>query len=204
MIAYLHGTLVEKELDHVILDVGGVGYEVQVSLNSYDALPPVGNACRLLVHDYLREDAHWLFGFADAGERDLFRMLIEVNGIGVKTACTALGGLPPHELQLAIANRDVKRLAKLPGVGKKTAERIVVELAGKVDPLEAMSAAQKAEGKAGAVTAQMRDAVLALVALGQPQEVALKRVQEIAAELGGDKLGVDEFVRKALQNRPHS
>ena len=199
MIAFLHGTLVEKELDHIVLDVGGVGYEVLVSLNTYDARPPVGNSCRLFIHDYLREDAHWLFGFADTDERGLFRLLIEVNGIGVKTACSALGGLPPHELRLAIANRDVKRLAKLPGIGKKTAERLAVELAGKVDPLEAMSAAQKAEGKAGAVTAQMRDAVLALVALGQPQEVAVKRVQEIAAEPGGAGLGVDEFVRRALQ-----
>ena len=201
MIAFLHGTLVEKELDHVVLDVGGVGYEVQVSLNTYDALPAVGNDCRLLIHDYLREDAHWLFGFHDDDERSLFRLLIDVNGIGVKTACTALGGLPPHEIRLAIANRDVKRLAKLPGIGKRTAERIAVDLAGKVDPLEAMSAAQKAEGKAGAVTAQMRDAVLALVALGQAQEVALKRVQEIAAAPGGAGLGVDEFVRKALQTR---
>ena len=199
MIAFLHGTLVEKELDHVVVDVGGVGYEVLVPLSTYDVLPPVGQTCRLLVHDYHREDAHWLFGFATDDERRLFRLLLDVNGIGVKTACAALGGLPPHELRLAIANREVKRIAKLPGIGKKTAERIAVELADKIDPLEAMSAAQKAEGRAGAVTAQMRDAVLALVALGQPQEVVLKRVQEIAQGADGAGLGVDELVRRALQ-----
>ena len=201
MIAFLHGTLEEKDLDHVVVDVGGVGYEVLVPLSTYDALPPVGHDCRLRIHDYLREDAHWLFGFATDDERRLFRLLIDVNGIGVKTACSALGGLPPHELRLAIANRDVKRLAKLPGIGKKTAERIAMELADKIDPLEAMSAAQTAEGKNSAVTAQMRDAVLALVALGQPQETALKRVQEIAAEPGGAALAVDDFVRRALQAR---
>ena len=196
MIAFLHGTLEEKDLDHVVVDVGGVGYEVLVPLSTYDALPPVGHDCRLRIHDYLREDAHWLFGFATDDERRLFRLLIDVNGIGVKTACSALGGLPPHELRLAIANRDVKRLAKLPGIGKKTAERIAMELADKIDPLEAMSAAQKAG--AGKANPAMRDAVLALVALGQPQDVALKRVQEIAAAPGGDKLSVDEYVRRAL------
>ena len=196
MIAFLRGTLVEKDLACVVLDVGGVGYEVLVPLSTYDELPPVGSEVRLLVHDYLREDAHWLFGFASEDERQLFRLLIDVNGIGVKTACAALGGLPPHELRLAIANRDAKRLAKLPGIGKKTAERIAMELADKIDPLEAMSAAQKAgRGKANPA---MRDAVLALTALGQPQDVALKRVQEIAATPGGDTLSVDDYVRRAL------
>ena len=196
MIAFLRGTLVEKDLAFVVLDVGGVGYEVQVPLSTYDELPPVGSEVRLLVHDYLREDAHWLFGFASEDERQLFRLLIDVNGIGVKTACAALGGLPPHELRLAIANRDAKRLAKLPGIGKKTAERIAMELADKIDPLEAMSAAQKAgRGKANPA---MRDAVLALTALGQPQDVALKRIQEIAATPGGDSLSVDDYVRRAL------
>ncbi len=197
MIAHLHGTLTEKELDHVILDVAGVGYEILVPLSTYDVLPPVGSECRLLVHDYLREDAHWLFGFATDSERRLFRLLLDVNGVGVKTACAALGGLPPHELRLAIANRDVKRIAKLPGIGKKTAERIAVELADKIDPLEAMSEAQRASGGA---TAQMRDAVLALVALGQPQEVAVRRVQEIAETPGGAGLSVEEIVRKALSS----
>ena len=196
MIAFLRGTIVEKELSYVVLDVGGVGYEVLIPLSTYDVLPSVGAEARLLVHDYLREDAHWLFGFATDDERQLFRLLIDVNGIGVKTACAALGGLPPHELRLAIANRDAKRLAKLPGIGKKTAERIAMELADKIDPLEAMSAAQKAG--AGKANPAMRDAVLALVALGQPQDVALKRVQEIAAAPGGDKLSVDEYVRRAL------
>lgn len=199
MIAFLRGTLVEKELDHVVLDVAGVGYEVLVPLSTYDVLPPVGNTAKLLIHDYLREDAHWLFGFATNDERTLFRLLLDVNGIGVKTACSALGGLPPHELRLAIANRDAKRLAKLPGIGKKTAERIAMELADKIDPLEAMSAAQKAgTGKANAA---MRDAVLALVALGQPQDTALKRIQEIAAAPGGDTLTVDEYVRRALSKQ---
>lgn len=198
MIAFLRGTLVAKDLASAVLDVGGVGYEVLIPLSTYDVPLPVGSEARLLIHDYLREDAHWLFGFATDDERQLFRLLIDVNGIGVKTACAALGGLPPHELRLAIANRDAKRLAKLPGIGKKTAERIAMELADKIDPLEAMSAAQKAgTGKANPA---MRDAVLALVALGQPQDVALKRVQEVAAAPGGDKLSSDEYIRRALSS----
>lgn len=196
MIAFLRGQLVEKAFDYAVLDVGGVGYEVYIPLSTYDELPGLGSETRLFVHDHLREDAHWLFGFATEDERHLFRLLIGVNGVGVKTACAALGGLPPHELRLAIANRDTKRLAKLPGIGKKTAERIAVDLADKIDPLEAMSAAQKAGS--GKINEAMRDAVLALTALGQPQEVALKRIQEIAAEPGGDALSVDDYVRRAL------
>lgn len=196
MIAFLRGTLVEKELDYAVLDVGGVGYEVFIPLSTYDELPSVGREVRLLIHDHLREDNHWLFGFYTEDEKKLFQLLLGVNGIGVKTACTALGGLPPHELRLAIANKETKRLAKLPGIGKKTAERIAIELADKIDPLEAMSAAQKAG--VGKVNEAMRDAVLALTALGQPQDQAMKRIQEIASEPGGDTLTVDDYVRRAL------
>ncbi len=198
MIAFLNGILVEKDLGAVVLDVGGVGYEVMVPLCTYDVLPAVGAPCRLLVHDYLREDLHVLYGFATEEERTLFRLLQNVGGIGAKTACGALGGLAPHEIKMAIVNREVKLLSKLPGIGKKTAERIVVELADKIDPMEALSETQKAEKKGNA---QLRDAVLALVALGQPQEVALQKVQAIAAEPGGEKLPTQELVRRALAAR---
>lgn len=193
MIAFLRGTIVEKELSYVVLDVGGVGYEVLIPLSTYDVLPSVGAEARLLVHDYLREDAHWLFGFATDDERQLFRLLIDVNGIGVKTACAALGGLPPHELRLAIANRDAKRLAKLPGIGKKTAERIVVELADKINPLEALDAG----AAANPLDAVMRDAVAALCTLGKTPDDALRRVREIAEGPTPPK-DAQSFIRLAL------
>lgn len=201
MIAFLHGMLVEKEPANVILDVGGVGYDVAIPLSTYDALPPAGGTCHLLIHDHLREDAHLLFGFATEGERQLFRMLQNVNGIGTKTALGALSGMSPRDLKLAIVERDAKRLAQLPGIGKKTAERIVVELADKIDPLEAMAAEDpRAPGAKPSMTSQMRDAVLALCALGHPQDVALKRIQQVVADPAAPN-DTESLIRRALAAR---
>ena len=148
MIAYLRGTLVEKRLTPspacAVLDVGGVGYETFVPLSTFDALPRVGADFRLLIHDYVREDQHALFGFATEDERDLFRMLQDVSGIGPKTALAALSGMTMRQLKAALAEGDAKALAKIPGIGKRTAERICVELKGKIDPLAA--AASRAGG----------------------------------------------------------
>ena len=118
-----------------MIDVGGVGYEAFVPLSTFDALPRAGADCRLLVHDYVREDQHALFGFATEDERNLFRMLQDVSGVGPKTALSALSGMPVRLLKAALAEGDAKALAKLPGIGKRTAERICVELKGKIDPL---------------------------------------------------------------------
>lgn len=201
MIAFLNGQLVEKQPTSVILDVGGVGYDVAIPLSTYDALPPTGQTCRLLIHDHLREDAHLLFGFATEAERGLFRLLQNVTGIGTKTALGALSGLSPRELKLCIVERNTKRLAQVPGIGKKTAERIVVELADKIDPLDAMAADEsRPDGARPSVTAQMRDAVLALCALGQPQDVALKRVQQVVAEPDAPS-DTESLIKRALAAR---
>jgi len=197
MIAFLNGLLVEKEPGGVILDIGGIGYEVAIPFSTYDRLPPTGQTCRLLIHDHLREDLHQLFGFATADERELFRLLQNVSGIGVKTALGALNGISPRELKLAIVERDVKRLSQLPGIGKKTAARIVVELVDKIDPIEAMAS----DGNPGAtVSAQMRDAVLALCALGHAQDVALKKIQQVLAEPDAPD-DTESLIRRALAQK---
>ena len=192
MIAFLRGTLDEKRLvpapPAAVLDVGGVGYELSVPLSTFDALPRVGAECRLEVSEIIREDAHLLFGFATAAEKSLFELLQSVSGVGPKTALSAVSGLPPAELRAAVASGDAKALARLPGVGKRTAERICVELRGKIDPLEA--AAASAAGKSGApaaaapLAASARDAVLALVQLGQTEEAASRAVREIVSKPG--------------------
>lgn len=199
MIAFLNGLLVEKQPTGIVLDVGGVGYDVAIPLSTYDQLPPVGQKCRLLVHDHLREDAHLLFGFATETERGLFRLLQNVTGIGAKTALGALSGMAARDLKLAIVSRDTKMLARVPGIGKKTAERIVVELADKIDPLEAMAAEETAGAKA-TMTGQMRDAVLALCALGQPQDVALRLVQQAVAD-GSEPSDAETLIKRALAPR---
>ncbi len=199
MIAFLNGIVVEKEPTSVILDVGGVGYEIAIPLSTYDLLPPVGKLCRLLTHDHLREDAHLLFGFATEVERKLFRLLQNVSGIGAKTALGALSGMNARELKLAIVSRDTKQLARISGIGKKTAERIVVELADKIDPLEAM-AMEGTPGLKTALNAQMRDAVLALCALGHAQDVALKMIQQVMAQ-GDAPADTESLIKRALSPR---
>ena len=196
MIAFLSGTLFDKSPAQVVLDVNGVGYELLIPLGTYDALPPEGRPCRLLVHDHVREDAHVLFGFATAAERDLFRLLQNVSGIGPKTALGAISGMSARELRTSIAERDVKRLSKLPGIGKKTAERIAVELHDKIDPLEAFAA----DAPETPLSANCRDAVLALTALGHAQESAVKAVRAISQSPNPPQT-TEEIIKLALSPR---
>ncbi len=198
MIAFLHGTLVEKTPSVATLDVHGVGYEAFISLTTYDRLPATGSSCRLLTHHHIREDAQVLFGFVQAEEKRMFERLIGVNGVGPRLALSVLSGLTVPELNLAIAEGNVKRISSVHGVGKKTAERIVVELRDKVDPLEALAG----KGKEGdsARNAMLRDAILALGSLGFPQEQARKMVQ---AALDADPAVTDTeaLLRKALSSK---
>ena len=177
------------------MDVGGVGYEVFISCNTYDALPSVGQACHVLVHDHLREDAHSLYGFSSEDERRLFRILQNVSGIGAKTALSVLNGMSLRDLKLAITEKNVKALSGISGVGKKTAERIVVELSDKINPFDALSSAI-APGEKTSLTNTMRDAVLALCALGQTQDAALKLVQQASA--ANPNADTETLIKKAL------
>ena len=175
MIDFLNGHIYSKSPTCVILEIQGIGYEVMIPLSTFDSLPPEGGKCRLLVHDHIREDAHILYGFATADERDFFRLLQNVTGIGPRTALGAISGMSIREIKRCIVERDTKMLSKLPGIGKKTAERIVVELHDKINPLEAMAAPE-----AELVSDRHRDAVLALMALGNTQETATKLVYTIS------------------------
>lgn len=195
MITFLEGALVEKDPTRIVLNVGGVGYEVFIPLSSYDKLPAPGGECRVLTYDHVREDTHALYGFLTADERGMFLRLMDVSGIGPRLALTALSGLSVREIKAAVVRGDVARLSSVSGIGKKTAERIVVELRDKIDDGEAMEAI--APGGAPEENARMRDAILALISLGYKQADAQKLVQGVVRVLGPDAT-VEETVRKAL------
>ena len=195
MIAYLKGALAEKHPTRVVVDVGGVGYEVFIPLSSYDRLPPVGESCRVLTFDYVRVDTRQLFGFMDEAERRMFVLLMTISGIGPKLALAALSGLTVRELKAAIVEGDVKRLSSVSGIGKKMAERMVVELRDKLGEGEAMEAVAGADAPA-AENMRLRDAVLALVALGYKQEQARKMVRKAVGTREPPE--VDDIIRMAL------
>ena len=198
MIAFLNGKLADKTPSTVILDVQGVGYELFISLSTYDRLPATGSDCRLLTYHHIREDAQVLFGFAQAEEKRMFERLIDVNGVGPKLALSVLSGLTVAELVAAIAESNVKRISSVHGVGKKTAERIIVELRDKVDPLEAL--AGRTAGGGDARNAMLRDAILALSQLGFPQDQARKMVQS-ALDTDPAVTDTEVLLRKALSSK---
>ena len=198
MIAFLHGTLVAALPTQAIVDVHGVGYAVLIPLSSFDRLPGPGNEVRLLTHLAVREDAHVLYGFMTTAERDLFRLLVHtVSGIGPKIALNVLSGMNPTAFRGAVANGDVKALSRINGVGKKTAERIVVELKDKIGEVGAWEAAS-ADRALSAGDQRLNDATLALLALGFKQPDAHQIVRGAQAVLGTDAT-VEDLVRAALK-----
>jgi Holliday junction DNA helicase RuvA len=199
MIAFLHGILAEKHPTSIVLDVQGVGYAVSIPLCTYDRLPASGGTCRLQIHHHMREDGQSLYGFATAEEKQMFELLISISGIGPKVALGVLSGLQVAELRAAIAEGDVKRLSSVRGVGKKTAERIVVELRDKIDPAEALASRAVAAGDAAGATV-LRDTVLALAALGFPQEQARKMVQTVL-DAGATTTDTEALLKLALASR---
>jgi Holliday junction DNA helicase RuvA len=198
MISFLHGKLIEALPTQVTLDVNGIGYEVLIPLSSYDKLPAPGQEVRLLTHLSVREDAHTLYGFMSAAERELFRMLVHtVSGIGPKIALNILSGISVTAFRGAVAGGDVKALSQISGVGKKTAERIVVELKDKIGAAGAWEAAS-AQRALSAEDQKINDAVLALIALGFKQVEAHDTVRKALAMLGGQAT-VEELVRACLR-----
>jgi Holliday junction DNA helicase RuvA len=197
MIHHLAGTLVEALPTQIVVDVGGVGYHVLIPLSSYDKLPPTGSQLKILTHLSVREDAHVLFGFMSGAERDLFRLLVgHVSGIGPKTALDVLSGTTVASFKASVVAGDIAALSKLKGIGKKTAERIVVELKDKVG----IAAAWEAASSAHAPTpeeARITDAVLALIALGYKQVDAHKAVKAVAAKQTG--ASTEELVTAGLK-----
>ena len=195
MITFLDGKLEEKQPTRVVMNVGGVGYEVLVPLSSFDRLPPEGDPCRILIYHHITDVSQALFGFCTDEEREMFTMLLGVSGIGPKTAVSALSGLSVRELKVALVESDVKRISSISGIGKKTAERVIVELRDKFSSGEALAGADAAPGDH-----RLRDAALALVSLGYKQADAQKMVKAYALKLE-EGTTVEELVRMALTGK---
>jgi len=198
MITFLQGKLVESLPTQVVVNVNGIGYEVLIPLSSFSKLPPPGSDVKLLTQLVVREDAHVLYGFMSAGERDLFRLLVNsVSGIGPKTALNILSGMNAVAFRGAVANSDVKSLSQISGVGKKTAERIVVELRDKMGAAGALEAAS-AKHALSPEDQKLNDATLALMALGIKQAEAHDAVRAAQTMLGAEAT-VEQLVRAGLK-----
>ena len=198
MITFLQGKLVEALPTQVTVEVSGVGYEALIPLSSYDKLPAPGQPLKLLTHLVVREDAHVLYGFMSEAERSMFRLLINtVSGIGPKIALNILSGINVTAFRGAVAGGDVKMLSQISGVGKKTAERIVVELRDKIGAAGVLEAGSAQRGLSQDEQ-KINDAMLALMALGFKQVEAHDAVRGAMAVLGADA-GVEDLVRAALK-----
>ena len=198
MIGRLRGTLAEKQPPHLLVDVNGVGYELEVPMTTLYRLPGVGEALTLHTHLVVREDAQLLYGFAEKRERELFRELIRLNGVGPKLALALMSGLEVDELVRCVQAGDTKALTRVPGVGKKTAERLLVELKDRFQVWASMPAIAPLvvePARAPAVSSAEADAVSALVALGFKPAEASRAV----ALVEGDDLSSEELIRRALK-----
>lgn len=198
MISQLHGIVLEKAPGSAVVECGGVGYDVAMPLGAYNAIPSVGGECRIFVRHVVREDDEQLYGFATRDERGIFDLLLGISGVGPKIGMAVLDGLSAQDFKRCIVNADAKRLGMVKGLGKKTAERIIVELKGKINPVDAMASGEG--GGAAPLDAGMRDAVLALSQLGYGQDVAYKMVQK-AIDGGADKSNTEDLIKKALAAR---
>jgi len=197
MITFLDGKLVNALPTQAVIDVSGVGYEVFIPLSSYDKLPPVGQSIHILTHLAVREDAHVLYGFMTLAERDLFRLLVNnVSGIGPKLALAVLSGMSVTSFKSAVVNSDIAAISKISGLGKKTAERIVLELKDKLGVAAAWEAASATHAPTPEAE-QANEAVLALIALGYKQVDAHKAVRDLQAESDGKP--AEELVKLALK-----
>lgn len=194
MIAELRGLVAHKHADRAVIDVGGVGYEVFISLNTFYRLPEVGGSVRVVVHTHVREDALQLFGFLDHEEKSLFLLLTGVSGIGPRLAMNILSGTPFAELQEALETEDLGRLVAIPGVGRKTAERMLVELR---DKLAKLAKARAADGTpAPAARSVEAEAVSALVNLGYRRPEAETAAKAVAA---AGAASLEDVIRGALK-----
>jgi Holliday junction DNA helicase RuvA len=198
MITFLDGILEEKQPGRAVINVGGVGYEVLVPLSSFDRLPPAGAKTRILIYHHITDVSQALFGFATEEERRMFTLLLGVSGIGPKIAVSALSGLSVRELKAALAESDVKRISSISGIGKKTAERIIVELRDKFSAGETLEALAGSDEPSG--DTRLRDAALALISLGYKQADAQKMVKACALKLK-ESTTVEDIVRMALTGK---
>jgi Holliday junction DNA helicase RuvA len=187
MIGRIAGRLIEKHPPQIVVDVQGVGYELDVPMSTFYQLPATGAEVSLHTHLVVREDAHQLYGFATDAERRVFRQLLRISGIGARTALSVLSGLSVADLRDAVSTQDAARIVKIPGIGKKTAERLLLELRDKLDAVSVASAAAKGDDHAG-------DVSNALLALGYNEREADWAMKQLPAGLN-----VSDGIRQALR-----
>ncbi len=191
MIGRLHGILLERQPPQLLIDVGGVGYEVEAPLSVFDRLPELGEPVTLVTQLIVREDAHTLYGFLHAGDRALFRALLKVSGVGPRLAMAILSGVSSDDFALMVEAGDTQALTRLPGIGKKTAERLLLEMRGRLSDLGDGQGSASAPGDAAA------EARAALTALGYSAAEALKMVRAVEAP----DQPAEALIRAALQKR---
>ncbi len=199
MYHHLNGKITEKTPTAVILDVNGIGYEVRVSLSTFSSLPSLGENVKLFTHFVVREDAQLLYGFATEEEREAFKLLISISGIGPKLAITLLSGVTLQELKRAIQEKNVPVLTAISGIGQKTAERVIVELKDKIGRSE-IPAGKELVHDANISDQMVEDSILALVSLGYTKQKAKDAVQKVLKTLFGKKVSVEEIIRAALKH----
>lgn len=197
MIGRLRGIILEKHPPHLVLDVNGIGYELEAPMTTFYTLPEIGAEIQIYTHLTIRDDAHLLFGFASEDERRMFRTLIKVNGVGVKMALTILSGIESADFASCIQRGDTDRLVKLPGVGKKTAERLIIEMRDRLKDWQiAASAENQSTNKAvNPVKNPIYEAESALIALGYKPQEASRFVHAVAT----DEMNSETIIREALK-----
>jgi Holliday junction DNA helicase RuvA len=195
LISYIKGTLVEKTPARVVVEVGGLGYEIMIPLSSFDVFGDEGSEIFVYTHFHVREDSHQLFGFATRKERRLFEMLISVSGIGPRSALTILSGVSVDDFCGAIAREEVSFLTAISGIGRKTAERLIVELKGRIPEYEAEAGERVG---AGSPQEAIAEAMQALMALGFTRPAARRAVDKCVEEAKGE-LATEELIRGALR-----
>ena len=187
MIGRLTGILAEKNPPQIVLDVNGVGYELDVPMSTFYNLPAAGEKTKLLTHFAVRDDGHFLYGFLTEAERFAFRQLLKVSGIGARTALSVLSGMSVNDLSAAVAQQELGRLVKIPGIGKKTAERLLLELKGKLADATGVSLH-------AAVDDARRDIANALIALGYNEKESAAAMKQLPADIG-----TSDGIRQALK-----
>ena len=197
MIGSLAGVLAAKSPPHLLLEVGGVGYEIEAPMSTFYVLPEIGERARLLTHLHVREDAHVLYGFGTAAERSLFRNLLKVSGVGPRIALAILSGVTAASFAQAVRSEDSAMLTRIPGVGRKIAERLIIEMRDRIDAEETTFTPVTAP--ANPAPGPESEAFSALVAFfGYKPAEATRLLKGVAAESAG--LGTEELIRRALQN----
>jgi len=197
MIGRLRGVLTEKQPPWLLLDVGGVGYEIEAPMSTFYLLPAIGSEVQLFTHLVVREDAQLLYGFAAATERRLFRELIRVSGIGPRVALAILSGMDAAEFARCVQNKDSAALTRVPGIGKKTAERLLVEMRDRLDGWSPAPASSTSDGTNGADAGNtsVSDAVAALIALGYKSTEANRLIDKVASP----DMSTEHMIRAVLK-----